>query len=241
MKNLIPIILLAALLSSCRPEAPTLTVREYRCVRAATPIVVDGRLDEAAWAEAPQSEPFMDIRGEAWPEPIYRTWVKMLRDEECLYVGACLEEPEVKGTLTEHDSIIYRDNDFEVFLDPDGDGRLYFEIEINALGTVLDLLMDKPYSQGGKCFIPWDCRGLQTGVALVEADGELPAGWTVEMAIPFEALAVGGVNPGKYREWKVNFSRVQWLREGGPEENWVWAPTGKVNMHIPSLWGRLIF
>lgn len=41
--------------------------------------------------------------------------------------------------------------------------------------------------------------------------------------------------------WRVNFSRVQWLKEKGPEENWVWMPTGKVDMHMPDRWGFVYF
>jgi len=47
-------------------------------------------------------------------------------------------------TLTARDSIIYLDNDFEVFIDPDGDTHNYYELEINALNTVWDLLLVKP-------------------------------------------------------------------------------------------------
>lgn len=42
-------------------------------------------------------------------------------------------------------SIIYQDNDFEVFLDPDGDNLMYYEVEVNAAGQVWDLLLVKPY------------------------------------------------------------------------------------------------
>lgn len=216
-------------------------VREYVCHHTDSPIVVDGSLDEPAWDRAPRSEPFCDIRGETWPQPRYGTWVKMLRDETHLYIAALIEEPCVKATLLERDAIIWRENDFEVFLDPDGDGRLYFEFEINALGTVLDLVMDKPYAEGGKYFIPWDCRGLQSAVRISPAGRDFAGGWTVEMAIPFASLAVGGVDPGGLSTWRINFSRVEWLREGGPEENWVWAPTGEVDIHRPDRWGKLLF
>src|SRR5699024_4390251 len=36
---------------------------------------------------------------------------------------------------------------------------------------------------------------------------------------------------------RVNFSRVQWLKKNGPEENWVWSPTGEIDMHMPDRWG----
>jgi len=51
----------------------------------------------------------------------------MLWDDQAVYVAAELEEPHVWATLTQHDSVIFQDNDFEVFLDPDADGHNYGE------------------------------------------------------------------------------------------------------------------
>jgi hypothetical protein len=44
--------------------------------------------------------------------------MKMLWDDDALYVGAWLEEPQVVATLTEKNSVIFHDNDFEVFINP---------------------------------------------------------------------------------------------------------------------------
>jgi len=66
-------------------------------------------------------------------------------------------------------------------------------------------------------------------------------GWTVEWAIPFASLAIGFDSPTKFNPWRINFSRVEWLKKDGPEENWVWNPTGAVNMHMPDQWGYLRF
>ncbi len=218
--------------------------RSYQCYRTAQAPVIDGRPDEEVWRHAPTTEPFMDIRGAAHPTPLKQTRVRMLWDDKHLYIAAELDEDNITASLTERDSIIYRDNDFEVFLDPDGDGRNYFEIENNALGTVMDLIMDRPYRSGGSFFLPWDCKGLRLAVAM---DGTLnnPADrdrrWYVEMAIPFAALAHNGKNPRDYAVWRINFSRVQWLHRDQPEENWVWSPTGRIDMHMPERWGYLRF
>lgn len=101
----------------------------YVCYRAPSPVVIDGTLKEAAWDAAPWSEPFADIEGDRRPKPRFRTRVKMLWDDEALYVAAELEEPHLWATLKEHDAVIFHDNDFEVFLDPDGDNHLYGELE----------------------------------------------------------------------------------------------------------------
>jgi hypothetical protein len=238
-------------------DYPYIEPRGYVCYRATSPVTIDGRPDEAAWRAAPWSEPFVDIEGDRKPRPRYRTRVKMLWDDRCLYIAAELEEPHVWATLTRHDSVIFHDNDFEVFLDPDGDSHLYAELEVNALGTTWDLLLPLPYKDGGRAVNAWEITGLRTAV---HVDGTLndprdtDRGWTVEIAWPWEGLAeltAGPVPPRDGDQWRINFSRVQWQHEvvggryrkvkGQREDNWVWSPQGVIDMHRPERWGYLQF
>ena len=109
----------------------------YLCYQATTPVVVDGKLDDAAWAARPGPTTSSTSRGTSGPRPRFRTRAKMLWDDRYFYIAAELEEPHVWATLTKHDSVIFQDNDFEVFIDPDGDNHDYAEFEINALNTEL--------------------------------------------------------------------------------------------------------
>src|SRR5262249_47687589 len=140
-----PWLLLLPLLAALGPACPLragyaedwarmkgIAPQNYVCHRARTVITVDGRLDEAAWQTAPWTRDFADIEGEAKPRPRFRTRAKMLWDDEYFYVAAELEEPHVWATLTNHDAVIFHDNDFEVFIDPDGDSHNYYEFEMNA-------------------------------------------------------------------------------------------------------------
>ena len=45
--------------------------------------------------------------------------------------------------------VIFHDNDFEIFVDPDGDTHYYYEYEVNALNATWDLCLNRPYSDGG--------------------------------------------------------------------------------------------
>jgi len=237
--------------------------RTYVCYWSPGPITVDGRLDDSAWASAPWSEEFIDIVGDTAPAPPLRTRFKLLWDSTYLYVAAELEEPHVWATLTARDAVVYRDNDFEVFIDPDGDGLNYYEIEINALGTVWDLLLVRPYRQGGPAITAWDIRGLQSAVHVdgtVNDPSDTDQGWTVEMALPWSVLveaARGRRPPQDGTEWRMNFSRVQWdldvvdgeyrktiepsTNRPRREHNWVWSPQGVVDMHLPERWGTVRF
>lgn len=229
----------------------------YVCLRAPGAATIDGRLDKPFWRHAPWTEPFVDIEGPTKPAPRFRTRAKMLWDEQFFYIGAELEEPHVWATLTEHDSVIFQDNDFEVFLDPDGDNHRYYEIEINALGTVWDLLLARPYRNGGPAINAWEIPGLKSAVHI---DGTLndprdeDRGWSVEMALPWKVLAecAGRPAPPKDGErWRVNFSRVQWRHTvvdgrygkvlGLKEDNWVWSPQWAIDMHRPEHWGYVQF
>lgn len=241
------------------PFAPA----HYICQRTTEPLVLDGKLDKTFWDLAPWSEEFVDIEGDLKPRPNKRTKMKMLWDDEYLYIGAELEEDQIWATLTERDSVIFYDNDFEVFIDPDGDTHNYYEFEMNALNTVWDLFLPKPYRDGGPPINGWDIAGLKTAVHI---KGELNnpeaknIGWSLEIAMPWTILreaAPGGRKPATGDVWRINFSRVNWLVEvkdgkyvkqinpatgrSYPEFNWVWSPQGLINMHYPEAWGFLLF
>lgn len=235
---------------------------KYVCLKTTDAPQVDGDINDLAWEKAPWSEAFVDIEGALKPEPACDTRVKMLWDENYLYIAAELSEPHIWATLTQHDTVIYHDDDFEVFIDPDGDTHNYYEYEINALGTDWDLLLTKPYRDGGKALNSWEIPGLQKGVKIIgtlnnPADKDF--GWTVELAFPLQVLReynADGKMPEAGDQWRVNFSRVDWTMviennsyrkkrdEHGkilPESNWVWSPQGVVAMHRPETWGYVQF
>jgi hypothetical protein len=224
-------------------------------------IFIDGKDDEKCWAIATWTDVFRDIEGAKKPNPALGTRVKMLWDDENLYIYAKLEEPHIKGYLKQKDTIIYHDNDFEVFLKPDLRSADYIEIEVNALNTIMDLLMTKPYRLGGKANLNWDIKEIETAVqhmGTINHPNDKDDYWTVEMKIPVKSLKYFGEGHRiKANEiWKINFSRVHWhydSTENGyikrkdetgkilPEENWVWSPIGLVNMHYPERWGHIKF
>jgi hypothetical protein len=186
----------------------------------------------------------------------------MLWDDRYFYFGADMEEPNIWATYSERDSVIFHENDFEIFIDPDGDTHEYYEFEINAINTVWDLMLVKPYRDGGPALDAWDIRGLKTAVHLrgtPNRPGDKDQGWSVEIAMPWSVLeeAAPGQRPPKAGEqWRVNFSRVEWaldVKDGKyvkrtdangkplPENNWVWSPQGAINMHMPERWGYVQF
>ncbi len=231
--------------------------KHYRCPRTTTRIVIDGRLTDAAWRRAAWTDAFVDIEGAARPRPRLATRAKMLWDDTYFYVAAKMEEPHVWATLTQRDQIVFHDNDFEIFIDPDSDTREYYEIEINALDTIFDLFLVRTYLDGGPALHGWDLKGMKHAVwvdGTLNDPADTDAGWSVELALPWSALkeaARRACPPRPGDVWRVNFSRVEWrVRTVGgryeklpdtPEDNWVWSPQGVVNMHIPARWGYVEF
>ncbi|MGE0001690.1 MAG: carbohydrate-binding family 9-like protein [Fimbriimonadaceae bacterium] len=224
--------------------------RGYVCMRAAVPPAFDGNLEMGEWGRAAWTEDFLDIEGAVVPR--LRTRAKMLWDEDCFYIAAEMEEPDLWATYTEHDSVIFQENDFEAFFDPDGDCHGYFEYEVNALGTDWDLRLDKPYRDQGNADNSWEVEGLRKAVVLrggVNAPETRAEGWTVVLGFPWSAFGLDAPLPGA--QWRVNFSRVEWdlevvegkyrKIEGRPEHNWVWSPQWAIDMHRPELWGYVQF
>ncbi|HEX3075000.1 MAG TPA: carbohydrate-binding family 9-like protein, partial [Ignavibacteriales bacterium] len=119
--------------------------KRYVCYKAEAPLIVDGNMDESAWSKTVWTDDFIDIEGEVKPNPRFRTRVKMLWDEKYFYIAAEMQEPDIWAYQRNRDDIIFFDNDFEVFIDPDGDTHRYSEFEMNAVNTVWDLLLVQPY------------------------------------------------------------------------------------------------
>ena len=233
--------------------------RHYLAYRTAGELAIDGRLDEPSWQRAAWTEFFVDIEGDSRPVPRFKTRAKMLWDDEYFYVAADMEEPHVWATLEERDARIYHDNDFEVFIDPNGDTHEYYEFEINALGTPWDLFLVRSYRDGnGPYLSSWDIHGLQSAVTVwgtLNDPGDEDQGWSVELAFPWKVLKEASSKewpapPRNGDTWRVNFSRVQhqvdigeesYSKVAGDEDNWVWSPQGLVNMHYPEMWGFVQF
>ena len=231
--------------------------RTYVCYKADSPVVIDGKLDDVAWKRSDWTESFVDIEGDLKPKPFYDTKAKMLWDDNYFYFGVEMEEPHIWATLKERDAVIYYDNDFEIFLDPDGDTHNYYELEVNAYETEWDLILLAPYHDHDKVALDsWDIPGLITKVNIdgtLNDPSDMDKGWSVEIAIPWKAFYNNyrsNESPKDGEQWKVNFSRVQWdvdiiegkyVKTDNPEFNWVWSPQGHIYMHFPHFWGLVQF
>lgn len=279
--------------NNCRPQGkdgpqdkdaspPTVPVfsqypRQY-IARRGTPEVIDGDLSKAVWQLAPWSEEFKEIRGDhdappgTGPTEAQSTRMKMLWDDDFLYIAAIMEVAagdEFVAKFTERNSpIFHTDSDFEVFVDPAGCCHGYKELEMNAINTVWNLMLNRPYSDGGGERSGrvaaegeadyWEVRKQKTAARILSGaleDPSQPARWCCEIALAHSDTLPGapvcGPTPKVGATWRINFSRVE--KKGSV--NWVWSPQivwtpgaspvaryqGQVNMHLPDAWGYLVF
>jgi hypothetical protein len=159
------------------------------------------------------------------------TWFKTAWDPDQLHVLFFCEDDHAWATLRQRDAPLYKEEVVEVFLDPVGDLETYFEIEVNPLNAVCDLVLRRNRTGYRKEFA-WDCAGLQTAVAVDESS------WTVEMAIPFESLMPG--LPRESSPWRANFFRIDRPASGEPELS-AWSPPGRPRFHLQEKFGVLEF
>ena len=195
---------------------PTNEIAHYTAHRVSQPIKIDGRLDETAWKAAPMSPRFVDILS---GQPVlHDTHATVLWDDEFLYVGYQLEEPNVRAKFTNYNDTIYYDNDVELFIA----GRdSYYEFEINGFNTVYEVffIWEEAYDKAGFSKAPefarsklkpfngvdfkthprggrlgnfdWPFPGKKTAVHIdgtVNNDKDKDRGWSVEVALPWKGM-----------------------------------------------------
>lgn len=172
---------------------------------------IDGDLTKSAWDKVPWSAAFGDIQGDDADTSSVKpalTRFKALWDDDHLYIGALLHPSDAFNTQAHFDqrnSPIYQlDSDFEVFVDWFGNNHNYKELEVNALNTVWNLMLDKPYLNGGvehsgrvttdtKDPLYYEVHRQKTAVRVLEGvlnDNVTEAGalWSVEIALAFSDL-----------------------------------------------------
>jgi hypothetical protein len=130
---------------------PPAVASPYVAYQIREPINIDGRLDEAVWQCAPRSPRFVDVV--AGTPALYDSRAAVLWDQTALYVAFWCEEPFVQATFTERDSLIFFDNDVEVFIDG---GDTYYEFEINAFNTIYEVffIWQDAYKRGSRFDVP---------------------------------------------------------------------------------------
>jgi hypothetical protein len=203
----------------------------------ATPPVIDGDLEgEDAWRAAAVLDPFQNTMDGT---PAHRpTTVRLLWDATHLHVAMTAADDLLQTRYTAHDDELWNEDAFEVFLDPGGDRRHYYEIQVSPAGVVFDSHLPA-YRKNRNA---WS-SAVRAAVALdgsLNRDGEEDHGWSAELSIPFASLDQGGGTPPAPGDvWKVNFFRVDLTPKG--KRYSAWSPPLRGDFHALDRFGPVRF
>lgn len=209
----------------------------YEVSRTSRAIKVDGKLDDPSWSRAPGTGNF--INNSDGSPARYETEAKILYDDNYLYFSFRCADENIWSTLKRRDAHLWEEEVVEVFLQADPSQSNYIELEVNPLGTMLDIyLLDvrKPLR-----YESWNSEKLRWAVRVAGTvdgkDGD--KGWACEIALPLEDVVTAPRLPPRPGDrWRLNLYRV----ESRPVPALLaWSPTRKDDFHLPGMFGWIVF
>lgn len=221
-----------------RPAAPPPSLR----ADAARDLTIDGRLDEPSWQGTPASAAFVNTVDGSAAE--LRATVRTLWDAENLYVGFDVSDTFLRNTLEGRDAHLWEQDAVEIMVDPDGDGRNYFELQVSPTGEIFDTRYDSRRVPGPIGHADWNAavnaRVAARGTPNDDADD---TGYAVEIAIPWSSFVMPDGSPMTAPPpgamWKMNFYVMDAMRSG--QRSAGWSPTLERDFHVPARFGRVMF
>lgn len=202
-----------------------------------TPPTIDGNFEnEAVWKTAVKLDPLvntMNGKRVRTKSDVYLLW-----DAAHLYVAAKLEDDNLESRYTDHDDELWKEDAFEVFIDPKGDKRHYYELQINPKGVIFDSYLPK-YRKNQN-----DWSSKMVGAVQLDGtfndDSDKDKSWSIELKIPFETMENGGgVPPKAGHKWRANFFRVDMTKS--KKEYAAWSPPMRGDFHTLARFGQLVF
>ncbi len=220
---------------SAQPSLP-----EYRAPKVDKAPAIDGSLDDAAWSKAPSVELVGSFDGRKMK---LRTTARLVWDEHNLYVAFDCEDPDAWGTLEKHDDPIYNEEVVEVFIDANGDGRSYNEMQVSPRNVTFDASFVARRSDL-QAAMAWQ-SGMQTAVKVrgtVNDASDRDQGWSAEMRIPFSRLTeVPNVPPRPGDRWRFNLYRLEHVVRHQAVEGQAFSPLFVGDFHHLPRFGWLVF
>jgi hypothetical protein len=216
-------------------QVPRLPV--YEVARTRVQINVDGKLDDPSWAKASPVGDFVNNSDGSASQ--YKTEAKVLYDDHFLYFSFRCVDDNIWATLKRRDEHLWEEEVVEVFVQADPRQPSYIELEVNPLGTMLDIyLLDvrKPLH-----YESWNSEKLRWAVQVIgTVDGKGgDKEWTSEIALPMEDIVTAPhLPPQPGDRWRLNLYRG----ESRPTHAEIaWSPTLKSDFHIPNRFGFIDF
>ncbi len=204
------------------PETPKAAPVVFECRWAGGPIQIDGKADEAAWKQAQLIDHFyLPWLGKKSRPARTATQARLLWDQEALYFFADMEDADLYADVLEHDGPTWDNDVFELFFKPALDKPGYYEFQVNAAGTIMDMYLPRRGSGGYPRFKKDGVFHLEAKVQLrgsLNHWEDLDQGWSVEGRIPWRDFHRTGGAPKPGDQWKFNLCRYDYsVQFEGPE------------------------
>lgn len=205
--------------------------------RVKTAPVIDGKFtDEEAWANAAELGAFKQTM--TGKSSDCSTKVKLLWDENNLYVAMRAQDDFLSSKYVNQDDELWKEDAFEIFLDPAGDGKDYYELQVNPAGVIFDSYLPKHRENNNDWSSNMVVKTITEGVLNDPSDED--KSWSAELAIPFASLNKGGEKPPKVDEqWRGNFFRVDMQKS--KNEYCAWSPPLRGDFHALDRFGLIVF
>jgi hypothetical protein len=222
------------------PEEPPVT-REAACRRAGKPPVIDGKLDDPAWAGADVIDRFPAFWKNADTGP--GTRARLVWDDDALYFAATMTDAELRSFGTKHNDTLWEGDVFELFFKPVADRPEYYEFQVNPRSVLLELA----FPRRGFDFAtlaarpPLGMSAVATVEGTLDRPGDRDRGWTVEGRIPWSVFAPTGGRPRPGDAWLFALCRYDYGPAGTAPVLMSSAPLTRPSFHRYEDYGRLLF
>ncbi|HZV03461.1 MAG TPA: PQQ-dependent sugar dehydrogenase [Gemmataceae bacterium] len=187
---------------------------EWECRWTETPLTIDGKADEDAWKRAQLIDNFyLPWLGSKARPARTTTKARLLWDREYLYFFADMEDSDLYADVKEHDGQTWNNDVFELFFKPAADKPGYYEFQINAAGTIMDMFLPR---RGAGGYARFKSDGEFHIDAKVRLRGTLnhwqdkDQGWSVEGRIPWRDFLRTGGRPNIGERWKFALCRYDY-------------------------------
>ncbi len=232
---------------------PAVTPKEpqagFECRWTEEPITIDGKADEAAWKHAQVIDNFhLPWLGAKARPARTKTSAKLLWDREYLYFFADMEDSDLYADVTEHDGETWDNDVFELFFKPADDRPGYYEFQVNAAGTVMDMFLPRRGAGGYKRFKKDGDFHIDAKVRLrgtLNRWQDRDEGWSVEGKIPWTDFLRTGGRPERGETWRFALCRYDYSVDfEGPELSTcapLRTPNGAPNFHYYEGYAPLRF
>ena len=236
-------------LAGCQAQPPDKdggmppTVRHAEVRRAVGGVKLDGVLDEKAWKGAREMTDFAVF----WEKrrPATRTKARLLWDDQHLYFSAEMEDHDLFALTKERNGMTWEDDVFELFFKPSAKKLPYYEFQVNALNTHLELFLPSRGSGGYRRFASLTKNlGMESAVKLdgtLNKHADRDRGWTVEGRIPWTAFAATGGRPAPGDRWKFALCRYDYSVYLESPDLSSTAPLTRPDFHRYEDYGDLVF